>query len=73
VQIRANARTYNVQEDERGFVDLSDVRETMGIGDGRELIAQRPEGSNQVLPSSGKYLVRPGELFTDLSIGVRGD
>lgn len=65
-------RMHEIPEDEEGLVDVQILRDQLGVADDRALIAQRPNGENEVLPKKGVIELGPYADFLDAPVMVRG-
>lgn len=65
-------QVYDIPADSDGMVPVEAIREICSIPDDRNLVGQRSDGGNVVLPGRGRVLIERYIGFMDAPEAVRG-
>ena len=71
-RIFVDGREIDVPRDARGQINVGQLRDTLGLRRGRDLILQRHSGENIVLPKRGWFEVDPYAHFAETGAAKRG-
>ena len=72
MRVQFCGRELEVPSDERGYVDVTQLRRAVGVPDSRVLVRQDSSGSNHVVPARGAVRLGEYERFADEPISERG-